>query len=1371
MEKYENRTKLASGSGEAIKFLNNHQTPYFIFYNSVRCARVTAEVFKNIEYPCFVYGKYKIKYNTSTGSREVFRKKFIKLIANISDRLLAQSLFSKFSILKEYLYKSLSLLRRMIDIVGNISQVTQHHQIISWILDVILSISDVVARPHISGLQLMIILLKFAKLYKDSPLLPQSVQSVLMSLVALGLPNNVIEAFKKLTLFTQIKIGDDFVFIFTIIRFFTEKICQVFETFGLDLKCFSRVTDMWDSFFQHYSILQEIDKYYSLWSKNRRILVQQEIQEEILKLHEKASTNITLQEWARTSNNINVKLQSLSRLYKLVLSYRNVTRQEPVCIAFEGPAGCFKSTLMSAMVTVLNKSVYSHEIKSIMDGKDFYDQYDNQDIMLLDDLGQGGPSQYRCLFNLVSPVKHPLDCANEKLKDTKFFTSEAVLFTTNHFTKLKDYSKADGITDIHALWRRVCVMDFAGVKRTENRLSGKVKFLAYDLNLKLYRLHQVVSTKSSCGQNCELEPEFVFDDTASVTDNENRFLVWACKWYNYKMSEREKFKMDNTIDADRLEQLRKLVEQKLDDDDDSYLAHYSRCMKNLVDSAYNALTDDDEYNQGFMSMLRNSFFPNSEKPASWLSSMKSTVQSYWEQHKLWFISAIVLFFVMMLVSWLVENRVSKQDELRFQSLRNLKIQASKTTTMNDTILSQTFFIEYVKKDDTVETAVGVISGHYILCPYHASKDTVFVNVHSPVEGCKLLDHAPVTEFYTVPDEDVMVLKLDEALMLPFKKLSKVFRYNNTAHKSRALLTPLGALPVLPFVPPAVSSVVKLRGKSIVLDNTNSLAYTYTLEGLCGSLVVNDACGVIGSHVAGNEHYGRALIWKPETLANIIDIFEKDRFLLNVNVKECTIPSGIKLEANYHQQTPKKTNIVPSPLFGLYENYKQPSDLSKYGPHTVKDIAKKSFAQVENVPFHLLDFSKQYLNTIIEPFTPITEQDVVKGFDNVAGIDMTTSTGIMCLKDRNAYIDKEQGCFTPLLRSEISSIEQNIIEDEDVSLDLWIAKETLKDEVRSIAKDGEPRSFRVLRFPINILCKQLTGAMVNNLIGTRFEHGIMVGINPYTEWDKLHDMLNWRSQGIIAADIKKYDGNMLAQVQYLVRDVLVEKLQSNERDKKVLHYILTSFIMNPVAINDDVVLTTHSMPSGCYLTAIMNSLVHKCYTAMWYKKYVPEGNITTMCNDIFDAVYGDDKVCSVRNKKEQLNALTMRDFFRSIGLDLSTADKKEIVEAFDCKESINFLKRKFTYHFQIGRIMPELVEETLLSMLQWIDTTKEFDAAFGGKVNSFLIEAYLTPHYTALRSKLEQALNEKALYYPLFSTQQILSILKNGELDSPYNCHL
>lgn len=1340
-----------------VRFFNNVKSNYFIMRNPYNCVRTTVDNFKRNDWPIFQVGMLDVRFNPDCGTRAQYKLNFQGAIVNAVDKMRLQSLTTIMADVKEMIGSLFGALRSMLRVAQRCT-FANATALIDWLLDAVLLLADVLTRRKVYGTNIIITLLRVFKLYKDIPMQTQSWSGLVMSLLSFGVPQSIVDIVKRMSLFTNSKVMDDFSLFHQLINACMDTLSSFVDSIGFSdniivtqIRAYSR------TLLEHHILLAEAKSLHKKLSKDKKLFSELSVRQKIFSLHKKMTDNVVLLDWARTSPSVASEIADIKELNKLALAYENNSRPEPVCMAFEGPPGVFKSTIMSMMIAALNKSVYSHQVKSLMDGKDFYDQYDNQDIMLMDDLGAGGDSQFRFIVNLVSPIKYPLDCASEKLKDTKFFTSEAVLFTTNRFSTIRATTASSGIADLNAVKRRVILIDFSKIQRYpgENWIQGEVTAKEFSL------------------QDQEYVPLFSLNIPAICNvANRERFIGWLCAIYESSVKLKQQYDTRNVLDETTLEAIRESTKAwRLNPQTEAPGA-----PGNTQHFSLNFLQHGIELCKSII-MERMDYFSNFVPPTrTILDSIWNNVPTISTDTAFWG-TIIGMTAGMLAYTTYYAGYTYELDSMVLQKEQELKNMVVTGNTMAETIAKQTFFVEFIDSQGKKEKATGIISGHFIIAPWHAAKECVRITVLSKVADCRLLDNAPVSRVYTSFLSDVVILKMPETLIVPFKSLAKVFDYNCITMRGHTLITPFGCLPVNKHH--AGVSIVYLSGMFLELNETNSYPYAFSMAGLCGSLLLDNTSGIIGSHIAGNDEYGRALLWPPNIKDDILQVIQNDKFLLNVDFKDNgKLPSGTQLDADYKQFTPKETKMIPTHLVAMeITEFKEPVDLSKYGPHTVKTIAKKSFEKVKEINDSELDFGLDYLNTLIEPYKKLSEADTVSGFDRVAKINADKSTGIGCEKDRKAYINFKDKKFTPLLQQEIEDLRKNVLEDEYVNLDLWIAKETLKDEIRPSEKEREPRSFRVLRFPINVLCKQYTGEMVNNIINHKFSNGIMIGINPYAEWSTLQTVVSKRSKGIIAADIKKFDGGMLPQVQHGVIKIILDKFRPTpgrenyfEDDKKILQAILHSFVTNPVAVNDDVYLTTHSMPSGCYLTAIMNSMVQKVYTAMWYKHQVPEGTVTSFKQDVYDAVYGDDKLCSIRGKTEILNALTMRDYFQLIGLDLSTADKQIITMPFDKWEEVNFLKRKFQYHPRLKKVMCPLVDSTFHSMLAYADSSKDYAEVMDGKIRSYQHESFLRADHEMNMCKLtillEDMYDEK---YPLLGDEELLYMFEHNEIEyKPYD---
>jgi len=616
-------------------------------------------------------------------------------------------------------------------------------------------------------------------------------------------------------------------------------------------------------------------------------------------------------------------------------------------------------------------------------------------------------------------------------------------------------------------------------------------------------------------------------------------------------------------------------------------------------------------------------------------------------------------------------------------------------------------------------------------------------------------------------------------MTPFKNLSG-FLLNNEPNGELWLTNTHGSVPMSNIINknkdiPVVYSVQTKDSKPLKFNHPPDKVITYNLEesGMCGTVLCNTNSGIVGMHVAGSSRlYGASVIWSLDTRKAIGQILKGDKFILEREVSPKVIPnfSGVKLDESYFVNVPSKSKIIPSLLHGSLPNDKEPANLTLYGYHTVKDVAKKSFVGVSDANEDELLFAESALKVLIPAFTDISDYEVIKGSEELAGINKKSSNGLGCAQGKESYIDFEKGEVTPKFREELEEFVSTVAAGE-IPFEKSLSSECLKDEIRDFRKKGVPRSFRVSTIHTQFLTKKLTGDMVRKIIKHRDFNQIMVGVNPYKEWDQIYKRLS-QCEGVWAADIGKWDGSMLPQAQRLINGVILSRYQGQNKD--LLGYLLGLIPACPVAIQDDVYLTTHSMPSGNFLTAIYNSLVNRFYTAMWYRRVIgADAKVSSFLREVVDYVYGDDKLNGVINKNRGLNALSMKEFYNSIGMELTTASKEQITREFEKMSEVSFLKRHFLFHPEVGRVMCPLDVKTIFSTLNWVDKSKDEREVMDGKISSFQRELYLHPHlFDDGVRLLRQKCQENSVPFVELTREYLLYLFNEGvdELKSVYGVH-
>ena len=155
--------------------------------------------------------------------------------------------------------------------------------------------------------------------------------------------------------------------------------------------------------------------------------------------------------------------------------------------------------------------------------------------------------------------------------------------------------------------------------------------------------------------------------------------------------------------------------------------------------------------------------------------------------------------------------------------------------------------------------------------------------------------------------------------------------------------------------------------------------------------------------------------------------------------------------------------------------------------------------------------------------------------------------------------------------------------------------------------------------------------------------VAIGYNPYRDAGKMEEMFK-KMHIVFDVDVKNWDGSVLAQVQQMVNDLVMEFYVGEERNS--LQLLLNTLINGFVLIGDGIYQTTHAMPSGSRVTALFNSLINKALSAIAYSRAC---RIQKQQTDLMkfkkcvDWAMGDDKACGATYElKDLFNAITFRD---------------------------------------------------------------------------------------------------------------------------------
>jgi len=271
-------------------------------------------------------------------------------------------------------------------------------------------------------------------------------------------------------------------------------------------------------------------------------------------------------------------------------------------------------------------------------------------------------------------------------------------------------------------------------------------------------------------------------------------------------------------------------------------------------------------------------------------------------------------------------------------------------------------------------------------------------------------------------------------------------------------------------------------------------------------------------------------------------------------------------------------------------------------------------------------------------------------------------------------------------------------------------DTLKDELRPKEKFWKTRVFSACSQDYYIACKQYFQGIVGLLTRNRIDTGIAVGINVYSaEWHKMARHLTKFHEKLVAGDFEGFDASLLTQILDKAREVLnalAQLLTDWNPEHDDIRNVLFYDLFNSYHCDGNILyMWTHSLPSGHFLTAIVNSIFVNLvfrYLICLVLKIRKAHLIRKILCKLRMITYGDDHVVALPEEVLHLmNQLTLPDLFRQIGMGY-TDETKGTNQVYETRKlmDITFLKRGFRFEDKLSRFVAPLSLDTVLETPFW-----------------------------------------------------------------------
>nr|AMR08591.1 polyprotein [parechovirus A1] len=991
------------------------------------------------------------------------------------------------------------------------------------------------------------------------------------------------------------------------------------------------------------------------------------------------------------SNTVYRLFQELARIPTRISTQNDLIRVEPIGVWIQGEPGQGKSFLTHTLSRQLQKSCKLNGVYTNPTASEFMDGYDNQDIHLIDDLGQTRKEKdIEMLCNCISSVPFIVPMAHLEEKG-KFYTSKLVIATTNK----SDFSSTV-LQDSGALRRRFpYIMHIRAAKAYSK--SGKLN------------VSQAMSTMAT-GECWEVSKNGRDWETLKLQDLVQKITEdYQERQKNYNCWKQQ------------------LENQTLDDLDDavSYIKHnfpdaipyideYLNIeMSTLIEQMEAFIEPRPSVFKCFATKVANQTKKAAKEVVDWFSSKIKSMLSFVERNKVWLTvvsAATSAISILLLVTKIFKKEDSKDERAYNPTLTVTKPKGAFPVTQRE-------FKNEAPYDGQLEHIIsqmayitGSTTGHLTHCAGY-QHDEIILHGHSikyleqeeeltlhyknkvfPIES-------PSVTQVTLGGKPMDLAILKCKLPFRFKKNSKYYTNKIGTESMLIWMTEQG------IITKEVQRVhhsggIKTREGT---ESTKTISYTVkSCKGMCGGLLISKVEGnfkILGMHIAGNGEMGVAIPFN---------------FLKNDMSDQGIVTEVTPIQPMYINT---KTQIHKSPVYGAVEVKMGPAVLSKSDPRLedpVECLIKKSASKYRVNKFQVNNELWQGVKACVKSkFREIfgvngivDMKTAILGTSHVNSMDLSTSAGYSFV--RSGYKKKDLICLEPF---SVSPMLEKLVYDKFHALlkgnqITTIFNTCLKDELRKLDKvsAGKTRCIEACEVDYCIVYRMIMMEIYDKIYQTPcYYSGLAVGINPYKDW---HFMINALNDYNYEMDYSQYDGSLSSMLLWEAVEVLAYCHDSPD---------LVMLLHKPVVDSDHVVFNERwlihgGMPSGSPCTTVLNSLCNlmMClYTT----------NLISPGIDCLPIVYGDDVILSLDKEidPEKLQSVMADSFGAEV-----TGSRKDEPPSLKPRLEVEFLKRKPGYFPESTFIVGKLDTENMIQHLMWM---KNF-STFKQQLQSYLMELCL-----------------------------------------------
>jgi hypothetical protein len=519
-------------------------------------------------------------------------------------------------------------------------------------------------------------------------------------------------------------------------------------------------------------------------------------------------------------------------------------------------------------------------------------------------------------------------------------------------------------------------------------------------------------------------------------------------------------------------------------------------------------------------------------------------------------------------------------------------------------------------------------------------------------------------------------------------------------------------------------------------------YQYAIEttsGDCGSVMIGIGHTIqhkiLGLHVAGSPGVGYASPLNVVDIQRALALFPKHAQIgLDLSDAVAKFDTSIELPEGNFQPLGKPLYQIPRPVKSVLRPSLISGSISELttAPSVLKPVVvngkwidplMQGLKKAGQIPPALnVQILKACANDVSRMICTNIDDDhkrVFTNFEAVAGLEgdpfacgitRTTSPGYPLMKETGKFAGKQKwlGSDEYKLDPDIEKEMDRIVEKakaNERSPTIWT--DTLKDERRPLEKvrQAKTRVFSAGPMCYTLVFRKYFLGFAAHCSKNRIQNEIAVGTNVYSlDWTRIAEHIQSKGKKVIAGDFSNFDGTLVAEILYAVLDIVNDFYDDCDENKQIRSVLWCEIVNSIHVFGNSVYSWTHSQPSGCPLTAIINSIYNSISMRYVWMKAVPEHfqNMKEFNEHVAMIAYGDDNIVNIADVMiENFNQVSIAEGYKLLGMVYTDEAKSGELIPYRYIDQISFLKREFVFDPVTSLYRAPLAMSTVLEMMNWI----------------------------------------------------------------------